>query len=469
VVYVSMLVGAVLCFLWIRHQGAALTAPPPSGPVFGGAARGEPAAGSALPHVLLALVVILVVARLVGAVFRRLGQPPVVGEILSGILLGPSLLGRISPAALAFLLPPAVAPYLGVIAQVGIILFMFLIGLELDPAVLRDAGRSTVAISHASITLPFLLGALLALPLYPVLSTRDVPFTAFALFIGVSMAVTAFPVLARILADRSMQHSRLGTIALTCAAVDDVTAWCLLAFVVSVTKARAGTALVTVALVAAYVVLLLALRPVVVRLVRRQDERGLTQGALTVVFVALLLSALATEAIGVHAIFGAFMLGTLVPHDSRLAKELRGQIEGLVVVLLLPAFFAFTGLRTEIGLLHGAGAWLLCAAIVFVASLGKFGGTVLAARLTGLGWHDTAALGLLMNTRGLVDLIVINVGLDLRVISPSLFTMLVLMAVATTVATPPLLMLLERRARSNDGDRPPQAAVSPQARLAPPL
>jgi Kef-type K+ transport system membrane component KefB len=444
-VQLAMIAGAVGCFLWIRRQGEALLAPPPSGAAFGSAASGGSGTGAILPHVLLALVVVLVAARGVGAVFRRLGQPPVVGEVLAGILLGPSLLGRISPAALGFLLPPAVAPYLGVIAQVGIILFMFLVGLELDPAALRDGAQSTVAISNASITVPFVLGTLLALPLYPLLSTRDVPFTAFALFLGISLSITAFPVLARILGDRGLQRSRLGIIALTCAAVNDVTAWCLLALVVSVIKTQPGTALVTVALVAAYVGLLLALRPAVARLVRRHDERGLTQGALTLVFIALLLSALATEAIGVHAIFGAFALGAIVPHDSRIARQVREQIEGLVVVLLLPAFFAFTGLRTQIGLLHGAVAWLLCGAIIVVASLGKFGGTALAARLTGLAWPDAISLGLLMNTRGLVELIVLSIGLDLRVISPSLFAMLVVMAVATTIATTPLLALFERR------------------------
>jgi Kef-type K+ transport system membrane component KefB len=444
-VHLAMITGAVAIFLWIRRQGEGLAAPAPSGPLFGSLAGGASAGGAVLPHVLLALVVVLVAARGVGAVFRHLGQPPVVGEVLAGILLGPSLLGRISPGALAFLLPPAVAPYLGVIAQVGIILFMFLVGLELDPAALRDGARSTVAIAHASIALPFVLGTLLALPLYPMLSSRDVPFTAFALFLGISLSITAFPVLARILGDRGLQRSRLGVIALTCAAVNDVAAWCLLAFVVSFIKMQAGSALLTVALVAAYVGLLLALRPAVVRLVRRYDEGGLTQGVLTVVFIALLLSALLTEAIGVHAIFGAFALGAIMPHDSRVGRQLKDQIEGLVVVLLLPAFFAFTGLRTQIGLLHGAGAWLLCGAILVVASLGKFGGTALAARLTGLRWPDAASLGVLMNTRGLVELIVLSIGLDLRVVSPSLFAMLVLMAVVTTIATTPLLGLLERR------------------------
>jgi Kef-type K+ transport system membrane component KefB len=447
-IYVLMVAFAVAVFLWIRHQGAALTAPLPSGPGFSAGASGPgaaaPAVGDALPHVLLALVVILIASRAVGMAFRWLGQPPVIGEVLAGILLGPSLLGRLAPPALAFLLPPSVAPYLGVIAQVGIILFMFLVGLELDPAVLRQRTRSTIAISHASITLPFVLGAALALLLYPVLSTRDVPFTAFALFLGVSMSITAFPVLARILTERGLQRTPLGVVALTSAAIDDVTAWCLLAFVVSFVKAQSGSALVTVALTAAYIGLLLALRPALARLVRAHDHHGLTSGAMTVAFVALLGSALITEVIGVHAIFGAFVLGVIVPHDSRIARQLRTQLEGIVVVLLLPAFFAFTGLRTQVGLVRGGRDWLLLAAIVAVAALGKFGGSSLAARLCGLPWRDAAALGVLMNTRGLVELIVLNIGLSLHVLSPELFAMLVIMALVTTMATTPLLALLKR-------------------------
>jgi len=471
-VYVLMVVAAVLAFLWIRERGARLTAPPPSGPAFamapaaaaaaggtplGGAAHpgapattgggAAPGTGDVLPRLLLALAVILVAARGVGLVFGWLGQPPVVGEVLAGILLGPSLLGRVWPAALAYLLPPAVAPFLGVLAQVGVILFMFLVGVELDPGVMRNRTQSTIAISHASITLPFVLGSLLALPLYPVLSTRDVPFTAFALFLGVSMSITAFPVLARILTDRGIQGTRLGVMALTCAAVDDVTAWCLLAFVVSVVKAQSGSALVTVLLTAAYIgLLLVAVRPLVGRLVRAIDHRGATPSVMTVIFVALLLSALITEAIGVHAVFGAFVLGAILPHDSRIARQLRVRLETVVVVLLLPAFFAFTGLRTQVGLMRGAGGWLLCGGIILVASLGKFGGSAAAARLTGLSWHDAASLGVLMNTRGLVELIVLNIGLDLHVLSPALFAMLVLMALVTTMATTPLLALLQRGA-----------------------
>ncbi len=444
-VYVLMVAAAVLGFVWVRHLGEQLTAPPPTGPAFGSSQAGGGAhvMNELLPHVLLALVVILVVSRAVGLVFRRLGQPQVVGEVVAGILLGPSLLGRIAPQVLEFLFPAAAAPYLGVLSQFGVILFMFLVGLELDLDVMRGGTQSTIAISHASITLPFILGVLLALPLYPVLSSRDVPFSAFALFLGVSMSITAFPVLARILTDQGIQHTRLGVMALTCAAVGDVTAWCLLAFVVSVVNTRSGSALMTVVLTVAYAGLLLAIRPLAGKLLRARDRHGLTPGVLTVTFVALLASALITEAIGVHAIFGAFVLGVIVPHDSNIARQLTDKLQPMVL-LLLPAFFAATGLRTQLGLVHGAAGWLICIAIILVASLGKFGGCALAGRLTGLTWRDSTSLGILMNTRGLVELIVLNIGLDLRVLSPALFTMLVLMAVATTLATTPCLAWLQR-------------------------
>jgi Kef-type K+ transport system membrane component KefB len=333
-----------------------------------------------------------------------------------------------------------------VVAQVGVILFMFLVGLELDTRLLKERSHSTLAISHASIVLPFLLGSGLALVLYPLLSTQQVGFTNFALFMGVSMSVTAFPVLARILTDRGMQRSKLGVVALACAAVDDATAWCLLAIVVGIVRARASDSLLTLALTLVYVTTMLAaVRPIVRRLVHRQELVGkLSRSATATVFIGLLLSALATEAIGIHALFGAFVLGAIIPHESRLAQEIIRKLEDLVIVLLLPAFFAFTGMRTQIGLLEGATDWLFCGVIILVACLGKFGGSAIAARLSGLGWHESAALGVLMNTRGLMELIVLNLGLDLGVISPRLFAMLVIMAVVTTLMTTPALQLLYR-------------------------
>jgi Kef-type K+ transport system membrane component KefB len=444
--YAAMLLGAALLYWLIRGHGLSLVPPAPEAgqPLFGPA--GGAAHFDALMHVLLALVTVIVVARGVGSLFAYFAQPPVVGEILAGILLGPSLLGRFAPTVQHFILPPDVAPFLGVLSNVGVILYMFLVGVELDPSLLRKRGHSTVAISHASIVTPFLLGAGLALWIYPRLSTRDVPFTVFSLFMGVSMSVTAFPVLARILTDRRIHKSPMGVIALTCAAIDDVTAWCLLAFVVSVAQARTTGAFVTFASAIGYIAAMAFIaRPAMVRLSRLYGLRGrLTQGVMAFVFVALLLSALATDAIGIHAVFGAFALGAVIPHDSGLARELTDRLEDLVVVLLLPAFFAFTGMRTQIGLVTTGSDWIMCGAIILVALVGKFGGSLLAARLTGMGWRDASALGVLMNTRGLMELIVLNIGLELRVLSPTLFAMLVVMAIVTTFATTPVLHFITR-------------------------
>ena len=444
-VYALMIGALVLLYLWIRSYGDTLAAPAATGlNVFGSAA--SRANEGDLLHVLLALVVVIATARAMGWVFRSANQPPVVGEILAGIVLGPSLLGRCVPSAEAYLFPAMVGPYLNIIAQVGVILYMFLVGLELDPALLRKRGHSTVAISHASIVLPFILGATIALYLYPKLSTIDVPFTCFSLFLGVSMSVTAFPVLARILTDRGIHKTHMGAIALTCAAVDDVTAWCMLAFVVSVARAEAAGAVATIAMALGFIVLMiLVVRPAMVRLSLLYGNRGrLTQGVMAAIFIALLISASATELIGIHAVFGAFALGAVIPHDSGMARELTDRLEDIVIVLLLPAFFAYTGLRTQIGLVNGYEQWMMCALIIAVASAGKFGGSAIAARLTGLNWRDSSALGVLMNTRGLMELIVLNIGLEMNVISPTLFAMLVIMALVTTFATTPILHLITR-------------------------
>src|SRR5271167_3051472 len=470
-VYALMIGALVLLYLWIRSYGDTLGAPAPVGNLFGSAA--SRANEGDLLHVLLALVVVIATARAMGWIFRSANQPQVVGEILAGIVLGPSLLGRLAPGAEGYLFPATVGPFLNIIAQVGVILYMFLVGLELDPALLRKRGHTTVAISHASIVAPFLLGATIALFLYPRLSTSDVPFTCFSLFLGVSMSVTAFPVLARILTDRGIHKTRMGAIALTCAAVDDVTAWCMLAFVVSVARAQAAGAVVTVAMALGFILLMIVvIRPAMVRLSLVYGNRGrLTQGVLASIFIALLVSASATELIGIHAVFGAFALGAVIPHDSGMARELTDRLEDIVIVLLLPAFFAYTGLRTQIGLVNGYEQWMMCALIVVVASAGKFGGSAIAARITGLNWRDSSALGVLMNTRGLMELIVLNIGLELNVISPTLFAMLVIMALVTTFSTTPILHLITRRTGAKIEPLPelgtfsPEPAVAPQAPL----
>jgi Kef-type K+ transport system membrane component KefB len=400
-------------------------------------------------HLLLALAAVVVAGRLLGALFRFLGQPPVIGEVVAGIVLGPSLLGAVSPEAYAFLLPPTVAPSLGMLAQLGVVLYMFLVGVELDSEGLKGQLHTTIGIALTSIAVPFVLGAWLASTLYPALSPQGVPFMHFMLFLGIAMSITAFPVLARILADRRITRTPLGRLALSCAAIDDVTAWCLLAFVVGVVNSSESSAVLTAVLTLAFAAFMfLVVRPVAVRLSRRWDRDEPDRGVVAIVLVAVLCSALATEAIGIHAIFGAFLLGTVIPHDSRLARVLNERIEDLVTILMLPAFFAFTGMRTEIGLVAGWNDWLTYLAIIAVATLGKFGGALVAARVAGYQWRMAVSLGVLMNTRGLMELIVLNVGLDLGVISPTLFTMLVMMALATTIATTPILSRVFPEARA---------------------
>jgi Kef-type K+ transport system membrane component KefB len=441
--YGLMVALAVSFFFQIRTWGDALplpkTAPPAS-------VAAPPPAGDAILHVLLALAAVILVGRLLGRIFTYIGQPPVIGEVVAGILLGPSLLGRLAPEAAGLILPATVAPFLGVIAQLGVILYMFLVGLEFDGARLRSHAHTSIAIAHASIVVPFMLGSLLALGLYSHLAPGGVPFTSFALFMGIALSVTAFPVLARILSDRGMTRTELGILALGCAAADDVTAWCLLAFVVGITQAKIEGALWVCVLSVAYVAAMVGLvRPAAKHLAARYQDKDVDRGVIAGVLLAVLLSALTTEAIGIHAVFGAFLLGAMIPHDCAIARILTRQMEDLVTVLFLPAFFAFTGMRTQIGLVTGWQDWLTCGLIVLVATAGKFGGAFLAARLTGLGWRMSAALGVLMNTRGLMELIVLNIGLDLGVISPTLFAMMVIMALVTTLATTPVLHFLDGR------------------------
>jgi Kef-type K+ transport system membrane component KefB len=440
-----MLALTVALFFVIRAYGERLAS-----------ATGEaaPASGASadrldiLFHVLVALLAILLAGRWMGKLCLHFGQPRVVGEIIAGIMLGPSLLGQISRPAMEFILPAEVAPYLGVLAQVGVLLYMFLVGLELNAGLIRHHAHAAVAISHASILAPFILGAALALWLFQVqeLAPAGVPFTSFALFMGVAMSITAFPVLARILTDRRLDKTPLGVLALSCAATDDVTAWCLLAFVVGVTQAKVAGAVGTMFLALAYIGVMAAIvRPLAVRYLGHHAEKQPPSRMAVWVLVGLLASAATAEWIGVHAIFGAFLLGAVIPHDSDVARDFSNKLQDIVKILFLPAFFALTGMRTEIGLLSGWQAWVICAAIIVVATLGKFGGTVAAARFTGIDWRTSAELGILMNTRGLMELVVLNIGLEMGVISPKLFAMMVIMAVATTLATTPVLVSLRSK------------------------
>lgn len=397
--------------------------------------------GDVLLHLLLALAAVIAVGQILARLLALVGQPPVIGEVAAGLLLGPSLIGV---SLSARILPPEVAPVLGVVAQLGVILYMFIVGLDLHLDELRKRARATVATSLAGIVVPFALGAALASFLYPRVSHPGVPFATFALFMGVAMSITAFPVLARLLADWGLTRTPLGVLALSAAAVDDAMAWCLLAFVVGVAHAEPGEAVRVATGAALYLVFMLSVaRPLLRRYASRWDPSS--PYAIAAVLVALLLSAAATEAIGIHAIFGAFVLGAIVPHDSEVARSLGRQMRDLVTILLLPAFFAFTGMRTRIDLLSGASDWMLCALITATATFGKFVGAFSAARLSGVGTREAAMLGALMNTRGLMELIVLNIGLELGVITPRLFAMMVLMALATTMSTAPLLKVLSPR------------------------
>jgi len=396
------------------------------------------------PLALFIVQALLIVSasRLIGLLARRMRQPMVIAEIVAGILLGPSLLGWAAPHTAAAVFPKDSLTLLSMLSQVGLILFMFLVGLEFDGRMLRGRGHTSVVISHTSIIVPFALGAVLARYLYPRLSAPTVPFASFTLFMGAAMSITAFPVLARILVERRLLHSKLGAVAITCAAVDDVTAWCILAFVVSIARAGSvGDAARTTGLALLYIgVMLTLVRPFLRRLAGRSaNKEGLSQNLVAVTLVLLLLSSLATEAIGIHALFGAFLIGCIIPKANGFAQLLADKLEDLVVVFLLPLFFAFSGLRTHVGLLDSASTWGMCGLVIGVACLGKFGGSTVAARLTGLRWQEATALGVLMNTRGLMELIVLNIGLDLGVISPTLFTMMVLMALITTFMTTPVL------------------------------
>ena len=412
-------------------------------------------------HVFATLAAVIALGSLLGRLLRAVGQPAVIGEVAAGILLGPSLLGAVWPAALHQLMPPAsldpggtVPAAIQAVAQLGVVLYMFLVGLELDAGQLAGRARATVAVALAGIAVPFALGAGLAVALYPLYGTDTATPLSFALFLGVAMAVTAFPVLARILGDRGLDRTEIGRLALAAAAAGDVIAWCLLAGVVGVARAEVGAAARVVGGALAFVaIMLLLVRPLARRLARRLDaDTGpLPSGAVSLVFLGVLLSALATEVIGIHALFGAFLFGAILPHDGRLAREFDRMLHAPVTVCLLPAFFAATGMKTRIGLVDSVSDWLWCGAVVLVATVGKVGGTAVAARLTGHGWRDALAVGALMNTRGLMELIVLTVGLDLGVISPTVFAMMVLMALATTLMTAPALAAL--RVNTVPGER----------------
>ena len=397
-------------------------------------------------RLLLQIAVIIVVSRLLSFLVAKIGQPLVIGEIIAGIILGPSLLGLFWPEISSFLFPRDSLANLEVLSQLGLILFMFIIGLELDVHLLKHKAHSALVISQSSIIFPFLGGVSLAYFLYKSLAPPHVPFLAFSLFMGIAMSITAFPVLARIIQERGMTQSSLGVLAITSAAAGDVTAWCILAIVIAVVQAGTITsALFTILLSLLYIFIMLTIvRPLLQRLaVRQAGAENLSRVFAVTAFAVLFLSAYATEVIGIHALFGAFLAGVVMPAQVDFREMLAAKIEDVSLVILLPLFFASTGLKTHLGLVNDSSAWLICGLIILVAVAGKVGGSLVTAKFTGQSWSESLALGALMNTRGLMELIILSIGYDLGVLSPTIFTMMVIMALVTTCMTSPALSAIQ--------------------------
>ena len=408
-------------------------------------------ANDPLTRLFLQLFIVIVVSCLVGWIFTHVGQPAVVGEMMAGVLLGPSVFGLLAPTAFQFVFATPSLGALRLFSQIGVCLFMFTVGMEMDVAEVRRRAHTAVVVSHASIIAPYVLGMLLALFLYGRLAQTGASFIGFALFMGISMSITAFPVLVRILRDRGIFKTALGSTATACAAVGDVTAWCVLAFVVAIARATSiGAAVLSLGLVLVFVALmLLVIKPNLASWLGQQalERSNPSKAVLALVFGVVLASALSTQLIGIHALFGAFLAGIVMPTAGGFRDKLVVRVENLSSVLLLPVFFAFTGLRTQISLLNGAQDWIICLVIIAVATAGKLGGSALAARITGMEWRESLQLGALMNTRGLMELIALNIGYDLGILSQRIFTMLVIMALVTTVMTGPLVTFFGKEQR----------------------
>lgn len=396
---------------------------------------------------LLQLIVIVIATRLFGFLFKKMDQPAVVGEILAGIVLGPSILGYLSPGYLEYVFPAHDMEELHLFSRLGLILFMFVVGMELNWNQVRTKARDAIVISHAGIVFPFALGVLSALGIYSELAPNNVRFLPFALFMGIAMSITAFPVLASILRERRMSKTIIGTLAITCAAIDDITAWCVFAAVIAISTA--GTylsAFFIIGFTVLYILLMFnVVRPLLASYYKNAAKlNGFGISPLAVSFIVLLLSAYTTKLIGIHSLFGAFMAGVVMPSPGMFRNYVSERTEYVSTILLLPIFFAYSGLRTQIGLLNTTSHWLTFAFILFIAVAGKLVGTALTARYLGQNWADSLRIGVLMNTRGLMELVVINLGYEMGILSAEIFTMLVLMALVTTYMTGPLLNLIDR-------------------------
>jgi Kef-type K+ transport system membrane component KefB len=428
---------------------AATRLPPAEAQAAATAAARPPGAEETFGQLMLAIAAVILAARAMGAAVARLGQPQVMGEVLAGIVLGPTLLATVAPRVTGLLFPTFVVPLIRAAADLGLAFYMFLVGLELDPKLLRERFEQAALISHASIAVPLGLGIAVALPLYELVAP-DTSFVSFALFMGVAMSITAFPVLARILVERRMLRHPVGAMAMAAAAVDDVTAWGLLALAAAVAGGGSGLAVVRiVALAVAFcAVMVLVGRPLLARVSRAYDEAGHVPGGwIAAIFTGVLLSSFATQRIGIAAIFGAFVMGLIMPRRADLTHDITRRVEDFVVVVLLPLFFVVTGLRVQVGLLDSPTLWLLTLVLLLVAVAGKWIGALAAARLTGFSLRESSAVAALMNTRGLTELIVLNIGLELGVITPALFTSMVIVALVTTFMTGPVLRLIDPRGR----------------------
>jgi Kef-type K+ transport system membrane component KefB len=411
------------------------------------------AAGGLVAHLqapfarfLLQLLIVLACAKAAGILMRYVGQPAVIGEMLAGIVLGPSLFGLLLPSAQAWLFPADSLGSLSLVSQLGVLVFMFAAGAEFDLAGLRGQRRRALLISHAGIALPFLLGILLAIPLYAHYAPAGVAYANFAMFVGIALSITAFPVLLRILEDRGYLSRPIGQIAVACAALGDATAWAMLGIIVATVQSQ-GPLAVVARLLATLALVWICLRWLRRRLATLVVDDQRESRWLMILVLSVMVGSLLTEAIGLHALFGAFIAGIAFSGNPRLRRMVEERLEPFAAVLLVPLFFASTGLRTRIDLLSG-NEWLLCLAITLIATIGKLGGTVFAARVAGMRGADTWRLGALMNTRGLMELIVLGLGYDLGLIDRSLYAILVLVAIVTTVMTGPLLGFIDRRAAS---------------------
>jgi Kef-type K+ transport system membrane component KefB len=406
-----------------------------------------------LAILLAQIIMIILVARLFGWFFKKIGQPSVIGEIIAGIALGPSLLGMYFPDFFHALFPPDSLENLKFLSQIGLILFMFVIGMELDIKVLKNRAKEAVVISHASIVIPFALGIGLAYFVYNRFAPEGVKFLSFSLFMGIAMSITAFPVLARIVQERGMHKTKLGAIVITCAAADDITAWCLLAVVIAIVKAGTfESSMFIISLAALYVLIMIFLvKPFLKRIGDLYGSKdSLSKPVVAIFFLILIISSYATELVGIHALFGAFMMGTIMPDVPKFRTVFIAKVEDVSVILLLPLFFVFTGLRTEIGLINDPYLWKVTGLIILVAVVGKFFGSALAAKFVGQNWRNSLIIGALMNTRGLMELIVLNIGLGLGVLTPEVFTMMVIMALVTTFMTGPALNLINFIFKTSD-------------------